>query len=211
MLANRTLMRWIVDGSLRFRFLVVAAAMAMMVVGTLLMPDMRVDAFPEFAPPQVVIQTTCLGLSTTDVESLVTIPLEQAVTGIKGLKQMRSKSGPKLSAVQMIFSQGTDLFEARQLVQERLPNIQKTLPSWAGRPTMLPPVSATSRVMLVSMSSKDDWLIRLSMEAFWTIRARVLQVPGVANLAIWGERPAVMSVQVDPTLMSAKHVTLDAV
>ena len=131
MQANRTLMRWIVNSSLRFRFLVVAAAVAMMAVGTLMMPDMRVDAFPEFAPPQVVIQTTCLGLSTTDVESLVTIPLEQALMGIKGLEHMRSRSVPQLSSVQMIFSQDTDLFEARQLVQERLPNIQKTLPSWA--------------------------------------------------------------------------------
>jgi CzcA family heavy metal efflux pump len=204
-------MRWIVDSSLRFRFLVVAAAMGMVLAGSFLIPEMRVDAFPEFAPPQVVIQTTCLGLSTTDVESLVTIPLEQALMGIKGLEHMRSKSVPQLSSVQMIFSQGTDLFEARQLVQERLPNIQKTLPVWAGRPTMLPPVSATSRVMLLSMSSKDDSLIALSMEAFWTIRARLLHVPGVANVAIWGERPAVLSVQVDPKLMKSNHVTLDAV
>jgi CzcA family heavy metal efflux pump len=204
-------MRWIVDSSLRFRFLVVAAAMGMVLAGSFLIPEMRVDAFPEFAPPQVEIQTTCLGLSTTDVESLVTIPLEQALMGIKGLEHMRSKSVPQLSSVQMIFSQGTDLFVARQLVQERLPNIQKTLPVWAGRPTMLPPVSATSRVMLLSMSSKDDSLIALSMEAFWTIRARLLHVPGVANVAIWGERPAVLSVQVDPKLMKSNHVTLDAV
>src|ERR1700694_2468691 len=206
-----TLMRWIVQSSLRFRFLVVAGAIGMVAAGSFLIPEMRVDAFPEFAPPQVIIQTTCLGLSTTDVESLVTIPLEQALMGIKGLDHMRSKSVPQLSSVQMIFSQNTDLFEARQLVQERLPNIQKTLPSGSGRPTMLPPVSATSRVMLVSMASKDDSLIALSMEAYWTITARLLHVPGVANVAIWGERPAVMSVQVDPNLMKANHVALDAV
>ena len=208
---SRTLMRWIVASSLRFRFLVVAAAVAMMAVGTVAIPDMRVDAFPEFAPPQVVIQTTCLGLSTADVESLVTIPLEQALNGIKGLEHMRSKSVPQLSSIQMIFNQDTDVFVARQLVQERLPNIQKTLPTWAGRPTMLPPVSATSRVMLIGMSSKDDSLIAMSMEAFWTIRARLLHVPGVANVAIWGERPAVLTVQVDPNLMKTNKVTLDAV
>ena len=76
---------------------------------------------------------------------------------------------------------------------------------------MLPPVSATSRVMLVSMASKHHSWITLSMEAYWTIRARLLHVPGVANVAIWGERPAVMSVQVDPNLMKANQVTLDAV
>src|SRR4030088_1892507 len=211
MQANRPVMRWIVQSSLRFRFLVVAGAIGMVAAGSFLIPGMRVDAFPEFAPPQVIIKTTCLGLSTTDVEALGTIPLEQALMGIKGLEHMRSKSVPQLSSIQMIFSQGTDLFEARQLVQERLPNIQKPLPVWAGRPTMLAPVSATSRVMLVSMSSKDDSLIALSMEAFWTIRARLLHVPGVANVAIWGERPAVLSVQVDPKLMKSNHVTLDAV
>src|ERR1700694_335664 len=211
MRANRTLMRWIVQSSLNFRFLVVAGAIGMVAAGSFLIPEMRVDAFPEFAPPQVIIQTTCLGLSTTDVESLVTIPLEQALMGIKGLEHMRSKSVPQLSSVQMIFSQGTALFVPRQLVQERLPNIQKTLPVWAGRPTMLAPVSATSRVMLVSMASKDDSMIALSMEAYWTIRARLLHVPGVANVSIWGERPAVLSVQIDPPLMKANHVPLDAV
>src|SRR2546430_14147012 len=98
-------MRWIVRSSLRFRFLVVAAAAAAMVFGTLQLQGMRVDAFPEFAPPRVEIQTACLGLSTSDVESLVTVPLEQALNGIKGLDEMRSKSVPQLSSIQLIFKQ----------------------------------------------------------------------------------------------------------
>jgi CzcA family heavy metal efflux pump len=208
---GRTLMRWIVRSSLQLRFLVVAAAVGMMAFGTLQIPNMRVDAFPEFAPPLVEIQTACLGLSTADVESLVTVPLEQALNGIPQLVTMRSKSVPQLSSIQLIFSQGSDLFQARQLVQERLPNIQKTLPTWASRPTMLPPVSATSRLMLIGMSSKQHSLIEMSMTAQWTIRERLLRVPGVANVAIWGERMQLMTVQVDPQLMQANHVTLDAV
>ncbi|MDQ6876921.1 MAG: efflux RND transporter permease subunit [Candidatus Dormibacteraeota bacterium] len=208
---GRTLMRWIVRSSLKFRFLVVAAAVGMMAFGSLQIPNMRVDAFPEFAPPLVEIQTACVGLSTADVESLVTVPLEQALNGIPQLVSMRSKSVPQLSSIQLIFSQGSDLFQARQLVQERLPNIQKTLPTWASRPTMLPPVSATSRLMLIGMSSKQHSLIEMSMTAQWTIRERLLRVPGVANVAIWGERMQLMTVQVDPKLMQANHVTLDAV
>src|SRR6202022_1670123 len=98
MQTNRTLMRWIVRGSLRFRFLVVAAAVAMMAVGTLQVQNMRVDVFPEFAPPRVVIETGCVGLSTSDVESLVTVPLENALNGVSGLQDMRSKSVPQLSS-----------------------------------------------------------------------------------------------------------------
>ena len=208
---GRTLMRGIVQGSLRFRFLVTAMAVALMAVGALQIEHMRVDAFPEFAPTRVEIQTACLGLSTTDVEQLVTVPLEQALNGVKGLDDMRSKSVPQLSSIQLIFKQGTDELEARQLVQERLATVQTSLPTWAAPPVILPPVSATSRVMQIGMSSKDQSLIAMSMMAYWTIRARLLRVPGVANVAIWGERLQLMTVQVDPKLMQAHDVTLGSV
>src|SRR6266511_2528411 len=98
----RTMMRWIVSSSLQFRFLVVAGAVAIMVLGVASLPSTRVDVFPEFAPPRVVIQTACLGLATTDVESLVTVPLEQALNGMQGLEDMRYRSGPQLSSIELI-------------------------------------------------------------------------------------------------------------
>ena len=208
---ERTLMRWIVQASLRSRFLVAAGAVLLIAVGTLQIPNMRVDAFPEFAPTRVAIQTACLGLSTADVEALVTVPLEQALNGVKGLQDMRSKSVPQLSSIELIFKQGTDEWEARQLVQERLATVQTLLPTWAAPPVMLPPVSATSRVMQIGMSSKDHSLIAMSMMAYWTIRARLLRVPGVANVAIWGERLQNLTVQVDPKRMQSHEVTLGAV
>ncbi len=211
MTERRTLMRWIIQSSLRFRFIVVALAAAMMVSGTLQIENMRVDAFPEFAPPRVEIQTVCLGLSTSDVESLVTIPLENALNGLRGLDEMRSKSVPQLSSIELIFKQGTNLLEARQLVQERLATVQNSLPTWAAPPVMLAPVSATSRVMQIGMSSKTHSLIAMSMMAYWTIRARLLRVDGVANVAIWGERLQMMTVQVDPKAMQTHAVTLNAV
>src|SRR5438046_7332775 len=101
---GRSLMRSIVSASLRFRFLVLASGIAMMLIGTTQLPSMRVDTFPEFAPPRVVIQTGCLGLSTSDVEQLVTVPLEQAMNGLQGLDVMRSKSVPQLSFIALLFT-----------------------------------------------------------------------------------------------------------
>ena len=100
----RTLMRWTVSSSLRFRFLVVALGVLTMALGIVTLPSSRVDVFPEFAPPRVVVQTACLGLSTSDVEQLVTVPLEQAFNGVDGLDDMRSKSVPQLSSVELRLS-----------------------------------------------------------------------------------------------------------
>jgi CzcA family heavy metal efflux pump len=208
---RRTLMRTVVSGSLRFRYLVVLGAAALMFFGVAQLPTMRVDVFPEFAPPRVDIQTLCVGLSTADVESLVTVPLEQALNGVKGLDDLRSKSVPQLSAIELIFKAGTDLFEARQLVQERLALVTPSLPTWAAPPFMLPPLSATARAVQIGMTSADHSLIAMSMMAYWTVRAKLLRVPGVANVAIWGERLQMMQVQVEPEKLRAQHVPLDTV
>src|SRR4051812_15332305 len=106
---RRTLMRWTVSSSLRFRYLVVALGALVMAVGVISLPSNRVDAFPEFAPPRVVIQTACLGLSTSYVEQLVSVPLEQAFNGIDGLDVMRSKSVPQLSSVELLFKPNVNL------------------------------------------------------------------------------------------------------
>ena len=206
-----SLMRWVVSTSLNYRFLVVAAGALLMALGIVTLPSTRVDVFPEFAPPRVVIQTACLGLSTSDVESLVTVPLEQALNGVEGLDDMRSKSVPQLSAIELIFNPDVDELRARQLVQERMTAVSATLPTWAAPPVMLAPVSATGRALQIGMTSKNHSLIQMSMSAYWTIRARLLAVPGVANVAIWGERLQMMQVQVEPTKMEARDVALDDV
>src|SRR5947208_10850106 len=121
-----TLMRSIISSSLRFRYLVVAAAIGMMVLGITVLPKMHVDVFPEFAPPRVLIQTACLGLSTSDVEQLVTVPLEQALNGVDGLDDLRSKSVPQLSSIELIFNSNVDMLHARQLVQERMTTVAQT-------------------------------------------------------------------------------------
>jgi CzcA family heavy metal efflux pump len=208
---RRTLMRWTVSSSLKFRYLVVALGCLTMAAGIVTLPSNRVDAFPEFAPPRVVVQTACLGLSTSDVEQLVTVPLEQAFNGIDGLDVLRSKSVPQLSSVELIFKQDVDMLHARELVQERMTQVANTLPTWAAPPVMLAPVSATGRAIQIGMTSKDHSLIEMSMTAYWTIRARLLQVPGVANVALWNERLQMMTVQVEPSKMVRHDVSLDQV
>lgn len=205
------MMRWIVRSSLRFRYLVVAFGALMMVFGAGQVRDMPVDVFPEFAPPQVEIQTPSLGLSAAEVEGLVTVPLEDALNGVEGLSEMRSKSVPQLSSIKLIFNPGTDLLRARQLVSERVQAVTPSLPTWSSPPVMLQPLSATSRVMKIGLSSDTHSLIEMSMASYWTIRERLLRVPGVANVTIWGERLQMMQVQVDPVRLARHDVSLDTV
>jgi len=205
------MMRRIVSASLRFRFLVVAGAAGVMVFGLGHLRDMPVDVFPEFAPPRVEIQTPSLGLSAAEVEALVTVPLEQALAGLEGVDILRSKSVADLSSIELIFEPGTDLLRARQLVQERVENVTPTLPTWASPPFMMQPLSATSRVMKIGITSKDLSVMDLSLISYWTIRSRVLSVPGVANVAIWGERLNQLHVQVVPERMAEHGVSLNQV
>ncbi|MGR9012412.1 MAG: efflux RND transporter permease subunit [Gammaproteobacteria bacterium] len=205
------ILRWIITTSLQFRYLVVFISAMLIFLGIGQIRSMPVDVFPEFAPPRVEIQTPCLGLSAEEVEALVTVPLEEVFNGLPGLDVMRSKSVEQLSSVLVIFESGTDLMEARQLVAERLALVTPTLPTWAAPPFMLPPLSSTARTMKIGISSKDRSLTELSMITYWTIRERLLRVPGVANVAIWGERIQMPQVRVKPDHLAAIGVTLDEV
>jgi len=208
------MMRWIVATSLRLRYLVVVAASMLLVFGVAQLRDTPVDVFPEFAPPRVEVQTLCLGLSAVDVEALVTVPMEQALNGIDGLDVLRSRSVSDLSTVQAIFKPGTDLMKARLAVQERVRIATPVLPNWASAPFMIQPLSSTSRVMKIGLSTRDrstQSLIDMSLTAYWTVRPRLMRVPGVANVAIWGDRWSVLQVQADPERLRRHDVSLNRV
>ncbi len=204
-------MSWIVRSSLRFRYLVAALAAGMLFLGFVSLPNSKVDVFPEFAQPRVEIQTISLGLTSTEVEDLVTVPLEQALQGVPDLDVIRSKSVPQLSSIELLFKRGTDLLEARQLVQERMATATPQLPTWAAPPVMIQPLSATSRVMKIGISSKSLSQIEMSRIAYWKIRARLLGVPGVANVPIWGEQLEQLQIQTDPAKLAANNVSLERV
>ena len=205
------MMRWIVGTSLKYRFIVLAVAGSMMFLGAGQLKDMPVDVFPEFAPPKVEIQTISWGLNSTEVETLITVPLEQALNGVPGLDVIRSKSVPDLSSILLYFKPGSDVLEARQLVAERVAAVTPSLPTWASPPVMIQPLSATSRVMKIGLTSDEVSLTDMSTIAYWKIRARLLRVPGVANVPIWGERLPQRHVEVDPALLEEHGVTLNQV
>ncbi|HSV66533.1 MAG TPA: efflux RND transporter permease subunit [Mycobacteriales bacterium] len=208
------MMRWIVGTSLKLRYLVVVTAALLMFFGVAQLRAMPVDVFPEFAPPRVEVQTLCLGLSAADVEGLVTVPIEESLNGIEGLDVMRSRSVSDLSSVQLIFKPGTDLFKARLRVQERVRTATAGLPAWSDLPFMVQPLSSTSRVMKIGLSTKDksnQALIEAALTAYWTVRPRLMRVPGVANVAIWGDKWSVLQVQADPTRMAKHGVALNSV
>jgi CzcA family heavy metal efflux pump len=202
-------MRWIVKTSLRFRYVVAGLAFVLLYFGAISVGHQKVDVFPEFAPVSVEIQTSCLGLSPAEVEQLTTVPLEQALHGVPGVYDIRSSSEPQLSAIWLYFGAGTDVLHARQLVQERLQATAHTLPTWCDFPQMYPIVSATSRVMQVGITSSSLSAMDLSMIADYTIRPKLMAVPGVANVAIWGFRNKQIMVEADPPKMAANGISLD--
>ncbi|MBE0690517.1 MAG: efflux RND transporter permease subunit, partial [Anaerolineae bacterium] len=204
-------MRWIVNKSLQVRFVIVILAAAVILFGIAQLGDMPVNVFPEFGPPVVQIQTEALGLSAEEVESLITVPMEaDLLNGVAWLDAIRSESVNGLSSIELIFDPGTDPIRARQMVQERLTQAH-ALPNVSQPPLMLQPLSATNRVMTIGLSSSELSLIDMSVLARWTIQPRLIGVPGVANVSIWGRRDWQLQVQVDPERLHANDVTLDQI
>ncbi|UCH82164.1 MAG: efflux RND transporter permease subunit [Nitrospiraceae bacterium] len=203
--------RWIIGSSLKYRFLVAAIASALLIFGTEQLRKMPVDVFPEFAPPKIEIQTEGPGMTAAEVEELITIPMEDSLRGTPGIDVIRSSSVEGLSQVVLLFKMGEDLMQARQRVQERLELAIAELPQSSGMPIMLQPLSSTSRVMKIGLSSKFYDMQDLSMIAYWTIKFRLMSVPGVANIPIWGERIKSLQVQVDQSRMRAHKVSLNEV
>lgn len=198
----------IVAASIERRTIVVLLALALLVVGSLQLDESEVDVLPEFLSPMVEVQTEALGLSATEVEQLVTVPLEaNLLNGIAFLKSIESRSVPGLSSVVMTFEDGTDLLTARQLVQERLTQAH-ALPNVSRPPAMVQPLSSESRVMAIRISSENLSLIDLSVLARWTIRPRLMGVDGVANVSVWGNRERQLQVHVDPGRLPENDITL---
>ena len=198
----------LVRTALTQRVLVLALAALLIVLGLRASGNVPLDVFPEFAPPIVEVQTEAPGLSTEEVESLISVPIEMVVNGVPDLTTVRSKSVLGLSSVTILFERGTDVIRARQLVQERITQVQARLPAAARAPVMLPPLSSTSRAMKIGISSKKLDQMQLSELARWTIRPRLMAVSGVANVAVWGLRDRQLQVLVDPDRLRTVGVTL---
>ena len=205
------MMRWIIGSSLKARGFLMFLAVVIIALGALELRDAPKDVLPEFAPPTVEVQTEALGLSADEVEELITVPLEQdLLNGVAFLHTIRSASLPGLSSIEMVFEPGTDILDARQVVEERLTQAH-ALPQVSKPPQMLEPVSSTSRVILVGLTSDELSLIDMSLLARWNIRPRLMGVPGVANVSVWGQRERQLQVLVDPARLHAHDVSLQQI
>src|SRR5256714_1014493 len=202
------MIRRVIASSLQFRLLVVVAAVGLIFTGVARLRQAPVDTYPEFTPPTVDIQTEALGLSAAEVEQLITVPPEaDLLNGVAWLKTIRSESLPGLSSLTLVFEPGTDPLKARQVVQERITQA-KALPNVSKPPIMLEPLSSSSRVMMIGLTPKTLSLIDTSVLARWTIKPRLMGVPGVANVSIWGQRDQQLQVQIDPKRLAASDVSL---
>ncbi|MHB8694371.1 MAG: efflux RND transporter permease subunit [Solirubrobacteraceae bacterium] len=200
--------RAVVEASVRFRVLVIAGAAGLIVLGFTQLTRMPADVLPETAAPVVVVQTESLGLSAPEVEQLITVPLEQdLLNGVMGVESITSHSLAGLSSVQLRFESGTDPIRARALVQERLTQAF-ALPNVSKPPQMLQPVSSTGRALMIGLASAKLSPVQLSVLARWVIRPRLMGLPGVANVAIFGQLDRQLQVLVDPARLRARHVTL---
>lgn len=204
-------MRVVSETSVRLRWLVIVAAVIVLFFGADAVSDLPIEIWPEVGPPMVEIQTEALGLSAAEVESLITVPMEaDLLNGVAWMEHITSKSVAGLSSIRLIFEPGTDPIRARQMVSERLTQAY-ALPNVSAPPTMLPPLSSTSRLMMIGLSSADVSPIDLSVLARWNIKPRLMGVPGVANVAIWGQRERQLQVLVDPQRLNFQGVTLEQV
>jgi len=207
------MIRGIVSASLRFRLLVVAAAALVLAAGISQLRSASVDVLPEFTPPYVEIQTEALGLSAEEVEQLITVPMEaDLLNGVEGVEVIRSTSLPGLSSIVLVFRPDADLYTSRALVQERIAQMGAVaMPNVSDAPVMLQPYSSASRVLIFGLASDKVTPIEKSVIARWTLRPRLLGVPGVANVSIWGFRDRQLQVLVDPERLRATGVTLEQI
>jgi Cu/Ag efflux pump CusA len=207
------MIRGLVSGSIKLRGLIIGLAATILAVGIATLPDTPADVYPEFTPPYVEIQTESLGLSAAEVEQLITVPLEaDLLNGVEGVDVIRSSSTPGLSSIVLVFEQGFDVYKGRQLVQERLTQLGgAAFPNVSKPAVMLPPMSSSSRVMMIGLDSDELTPIQQSVIARWTIRPRLMGVQGVANVAVWGMRDQQIQVQVDPEKLRDEKVTLNQV
>jgi multidrug efflux pump subunit AcrB len=202
---------WMTLASVRFRYLVVVLAAGLMFLAVSKLSDLSVNVLPETRPVVVEVQIEALGLSAPEVESLVTVPIEKnLLEGVLGVTDVTSDSIPGLAAIDLHFAAGTNLYQARQLVQERL-NSAFILPNVSKPPVMLQPVSSSADVMVIGLTSKTLSQVKLSVLSRWTLVPRLLGVAGVANVSTFGQADLQLQVQVDPSVLAAHHLAVDDV
>lgn len=201
----------VIGFAIRFRGIVIAIACLLLAYGVYTLGRARYDVLPEFAPPQVSIQTEAVGLTPEQVEILVTRPIKSAINGVPGVQTVRSSSIQGVSVVTVFFDPASDIYRDRQVVAERLAAAAQQLPQGVQPPAVTPLTSSASRMLVVGLTSKTRSLMDLRAAADWTVRLRLLAVPGVASVTVFGGDRRSIQIQVHPDELIRYDLTLDNV
>ena len=210
-----SILKW----SILQRWLVVIGAVIVTGLGIYNLTQMPLDVFPDFAPPQVEIQTEAPGLAPEEVESLISLPIESAVNGTPGVETVRSSSGVGISVVRIIFKWGTDVYRARQLVTERLQQVTQKLPENIEPPQISPISTPIGTVLSYAFTVNEDEsktdnasnMMEVRQFVDLVVTNRLLAVPGVSQLIIYGGDIRQYQVLVDPNKLTAFNVSLEEV
>ncbi|MEZ4963403.1 MAG: efflux RND transporter permease subunit [Saprospiraceae bacterium] len=199
----------IIQFSLQNRLMVLAAAVLLLVWGSYTASQMEVDVFPDLTAPTVVVMTESHGMAPEEVEKLVSFPLESALNGATNVRRVRSSSSAGISIVWVEFEWGTDIYIARQIVNERLPSVSERLPEGVGNPTLAPQSSIMGEIMLIAVTADSTSLMDIRTIADWNLRPRLLSTPGVANVVVIGGDYKQYQVQANPLWMKHYGLSLD--
>ncbi len=198
----------IVRFSLRFRGVVIALMAVFLGYGVYTLTQAQYDVFPEFAPPQVTIQTEAPGLAPEQVEVLVTQPVENALNGMADVESLRSSSIQGLSVITVTFDAAGDVYRDRQVVAERLATLTGQLPQGVQPPVMSPLTSSTGDLLTAGLTSETRSLMELRTMADWVMTPRLLAVPGVSKVAVFGGDVKQFQIQVRPEQLVRYNISL---
>src|SRR3954454_1392577 len=201
----------IVHWALRFRGVVVSLACLLLVYGVWVGAQAKLDVFPDFVPPQVTVQTEAPGLAPEQVETLVTRPIENAINGLGNQESLRSETIQGLSVITLVFKDGTDVHLARQMVAEKLGEISGQLPAGVKPPKLSPLVSSTMDLLKIGLLSDKLSPMQLRTFADWTLKPRLLAVPGVAKCSAFGGEVRQLQIRVKPDRLLAYDLSISDV
>jgi Cu/Ag efflux pump CusA len=190
---------------------VLGLALMLAVYGVIQLRNAEYDVFPDFAPPRAAIQTEAPGLSAEQVETLVTRPIETQIIGVPGLVSIRSNSIQGLSDITVIFKAGIDIFRARQQLSEAMTGLRQQLPDGVSEPSLTPLTSSTGTVLIAGVTAHTVSPMELRTVADWTIRPRLLAVPGVAQVSVYGGFTKQYQISIDPQRLARFAVAIDEV
>ncbi len=198
----------LVKFSLYNRLIILAATLLILASGVYIMRELDIDIFPDLNAPTVVVMTEAHGMAPEEVERLVSFPIETAINGANNMRRVRSSSSMGFSIVWAEFEWGTDIYEARQTITERLATVNESLPENVDKPVLAPQTSLLGEILIFSITSDSLSPMQLRTLADWDIRTRLLSVPGIAQVTIIGGHPKQYQIQADPLKMDYYELSL---